>query len=147
MRVLVVLGVDSPLGLGPAGRGRQPAGSDDNEVGREDMVVSTMDVGRDEAGGVGGMVWNECRLFVLSMMRSSRTRRSPRKWARPCAAVPTTVAEEAVVDTEAFEAGDSGSKYVRAVSCDKELTDGAEDLCGVSSKTEKRRRAPGQERP
>ena len=78
VRVLVVLAADSPLGVGRAGSGRQPAGSEANDVGRDDD--SAMDVGRDEAGGVGGMAWNEARLCVRSRMRSSKIRRSPRMW-------------------------------------------------------------------
>ena len=146
MRVLVLLEVDSSLDGGLGGRGLQPAGSDDSDVGRDD--VSAMDVGLDDAGGVGGRVWKDERLLVNSLRRSSRTRRSPRRWGYGSAAGPTTVAEEALVDAEVAEAfviaSDAWSPRALEIA---ELEEGLADLCGVSSTTVKRMRAPGQERP
>lgn len=77
VRALAVLAADSPLEGGRGGNGRHPSGSEINEMGRDDD--SAMDVGRDEAGGVGGMVWNEERFVVLSLIRLSSKRRSPLK--------------------------------------------------------------------
>lgn len=78
VRALDVLVADSSPDAGLGGRGRQPAGSEVNEIGR-DLEDSAMDVGRDEAGGVGGKVGKEDRLLlVLSRRRSSKRRRSPR---------------------------------------------------------------------
>ncbi len=76
--MLVLLETDSPLDGGLGGKGLQPAGSDVSDIGRDDD--SAMDVGLEDAGGVGGMTGKERRLLVLSLSRSSRMRRSPRRW-------------------------------------------------------------------
>ena len=52
------------------------------------------------------------------------------------------VAEAALADV-----ADSDSETLDVASENLELGDMRGDLCGVSSKTAKRRRAPGQERP
>lgn len=108
VRALALLETDSLLDGGLGGRGLQPAGSDDSDVGRDE--VSAMDVGLEDAGGVGGMVWKEERLCVLSLNRSSRIRRSARRWGYGSAAGPTTVAEEALVDAEVAEAWEAASE-------------------------------------
>ena len=148
VRTLPVLAGDPSLEGGRGGSGRHPSGSETKEMGRDDD--SAMDVGRDEAGGVGGRVWNEERLVVLSLIRLSSKRRSPLREGRASAARPTTVADEALVvavvaEAWEWELGELGELTV--ISAGPSLGDMVGDLWGVSSKTEKRRRAPGQERP
>ena len=94
VRTLAVLSADSTLVGGRIGSGRHPSGSEIKEIGRDED--SAMDVGRDEAGGVGGIVFEDRRLFMCPRMRSSSTWRV-RSWRRESAAAPTTVAEEALV--------------------------------------------------
>ena len=120
--MLVLLEMESPLDGGLGGSGLQPAGSDDSDSGREDD--SAIDVGLEDAGGVGGIVWTEERLFVLSLRRSSKMRRSPRNRECDSAAGPTTVAEEALVEAETPEATDTTSDTGTSIPLDRaELED------------------------
>lgn len=75
VRVLAVLVAEVTLEGGRGGRGLHSAvQSSANDVGRDELELSAMDVGREERGGVGGMVLNdkEERLLVPSRMRCKR---------------------------------------------------------------------------